>query len=72
MFGEKQLQQWWDRLTDAQHAQLKAAAEHQLDDATKQLMIDTRCPVGPFGTAWESDPFSWNWAEPTREFVLNA
>ena len=72
MFAEAELQKWWNRLSDDQKARVKRAAEHhQLDAAGTQLLIDTRCPVGPVGTKWEADPeYSWSWPESVRDFVV--
>ena len=67
-----ELQKWWDRLTDDQQVRVKAAAEHHdLDAAGTKLLIDTRCPVGPVGTRWDTDPeYSWSWLESVRRFVV--
>jgi hypothetical protein len=71
VFAEAELKKWWDRLTDEQRVRVKAAAgEHHLDAAGTKLLLDTRCPVGPIGTKWESQPeYSWIWPESVREFV---
>lgn len=73
MFAERQLEQWWNRLSEDQQARAKAAADkHQLDADGTRLLLDTGCPIGPVGTKWEADPdYSWSWPESVREFVSN-
>lgn len=72
MAFQRHLQEWWNRLSEDQKARVKEAAEHQLLDASgTQLLLETRCPVGPVGTKWESEPeFGWGWPDSVRQFVI--
>lgn len=50
---------WWDGLNDDQRSRVKQAAEqaaekHDVGIAGVKVLIDTRCPVGPVGTKWDS------------------
>ena len=69
---EPHLQKWWANRPDDQRKALAEAAEaDRMDDSTVKLLVDTRCPVGPVGTSWESQPnYSWHWASTVRDFIL--
>lgn len=72
MFAAAHLERWWvHRLSDNQRAQLKRATQTRvLDTPTVDLLLDTRCPVGPIGSKWEADlEWTWNWAFMVRDFV---
>lgn len=68
---------WWAGLNDDQRARVKEAAEqaaetHNVGIAGVQVLIDTRCPVGPIGTKWDENPeYAWTWPESLRQFVLD-
>jgi hypothetical protein len=68
---DEHVQQWWERLSADDRKALKAAAaEDRMDGDTVRLLIGTRCPVGPVGTKWESQPdFGWTWPGSVRTFV---
>jgi hypothetical protein len=68
------LQQWWDRLSDAQRSSLKtAAAEHRLtEEPASQLLADTECPVRSVEPRWELDSGPgrvWIMPELIRRFI---
>jgi len=71
MFAEKQLREWWGRRSEDQRAHLGTAAEkRKLDSATVDLLVSTRCPVGPVGTKWEADTdWDWSWPGNVQTFV---
>ncbi len=71
MFAEVELQEWWQRQSDEQRATLKDAARKKyLDPATIDLLFETRCPVGPIGTSWESKTeYIWTWPEDVLLFI---
>ncbi|GJN99552.1 hypothetical protein NJB18091_30180 [Mycobacterium marinum] len=71
IFAEKQLREWWERLSTDQRAHLKKAAKNRkLESETVDLLVSTRCPVGPVGTKWEADPaWSWSWPENVQTFI---
>jgi hypothetical protein len=68
---------WWDGLNDDQRSRVKQAAEeaagkHNVGLVGVQVLIDTRCPVGPVGTRWDENPeYAWTWPESVRQFVLS-
>lgn len=64
---------WWDNLDNDQRSQIKQAAQSQrLDQAGRQLLSDTDCPMTPtaigdglnLGNAYE-------WPDSLRQFVLD-
>jgi hypothetical protein len=66
---ENHLNRWWGARSGDQRAELKVAAES--DDPAATLLIETGCPIGPVGTAWQGDDYHWSWPESVREFVTN-
>lgn len=68
---EQHIQKWWDARSDDQRSTLKIAAEKRtLDRDTVLLLFDTRCPIGPIGTAWEGQTeWAWSWPGNVRDFI---
>jgi hypothetical protein len=68
------LQKWWALRSDDQRAKLKQAANSDdLDTSTVQLLLNTKCPIGPVGTKWESQPeYAWSWPSSVRTFIATA
>jgi hypothetical protein len=68
---ESHLQKWWKRLSDDQRAQIqKDAADDRMEPSTMELLKTTECPIGPVGTQWQSEPYSWDWLESVRKFIV--
>jgi hypothetical protein len=68
---EQHINEWWsDRSEEHRQTLTAAAAADRVDGATVRLLIETRCPVGPVGTTWESQPdFGWTWPNSVRTFI---
>jgi hypothetical protein len=66
---EDHLKRWWGARADGQRAELVAAAAS--DEPAAALLIETGCPIGPIGTAWQGDAYQWSWPESVRKFVLD-
>ncbi|QFS89123.1 hypothetical protein FIV07_00115 [Mycobacterium sp. THAF192] len=68
---------WWAGLNDDQRSRVKQAAEqaaekHDVGIAGVEVLIDTRCPMGPVGTKWGADPeYAWTWPDWLRQFVID-
>lgn len=69
---DTELQKWWACRSDEQRARLEQAAEHgRLEAPTVHLLLNTRCPLGPVGTKWQSQPeYMWSWPESVRTFIV--
>ncbi|QZT56594.1 hypothetical protein [Mycolicibacterium austroafricanum] len=68
---------WWAGLNDEQRARVKQAAEqadgkHDVGTAGVQVLIDTRCPVGPVSIKWDDNTeYARKWPESVRQFVID-
>jgi hypothetical protein len=69
---EPYFKKWWATLTDDQRTQLQsAAAASSMDEHTENLLLTTKCPIGPIGTKWEPQPdWDLSWPSTVRTFVL--
>jgi hypothetical protein len=65
------LSEWWENRSEDQRQALTAAAqEDRMDGDTVRLLLGTRCPVGPIGTKWESQPeYGWSWPQSVQSFI---